>query len=89
MPFVKGQVANPNGRPKKDSWLTELAQAYAHEALDILVHQMRSDQPAIAQTAAALLLARGFGKPRQAVELTGADGEALLSGITGQLVKPE
>lgn len=74
MPFVKGQVANPNGRPKKDSWLTELAQAYGPEALDILVQQMRSDNPMIAQKAALGLLERGFGKPRQAIEHTGADG---------------
>ena len=43
----------------------------------------------IAQKAAALLIERGFGKPRQSVEMTGADGEALLSGITVKLVKPE
>lgn len=87
--YQPGQSGNPGGRPKKDAWLTELAQAYGPEALDILVQQMRSDNPMIAQKAAALLIERGFGKARQSVEMTGADGEALLSGITVKLVKPE
>lgn len=89
MPFQPGQSGNPAGRPKKDSWLTELAQAYGPEALDLLVQQMRSDNPAIAQKAASLLLERGFGKPRQSVEMTGSDGQPLVQSVTVTLVKPD
>ena len=87
--FQPGQSGNPDGRPKKDKWLTELAQAYGPEALDTLVQHMRSEKPEVAIKAAALLIERGFGKARQSVEMTGADGEPLLSGITVKLIKPE
>lgn len=53
-----------------------LAQQYGDDAIKALADiAMSPDQPAAARVSAAnALLDRGFGKPTQAVELTGANG---------------
>lgn len=89
MPWVKGQSGNAGGRPRVAAIVKEAAQAYGLEAIDKLAELMRSDNPAVAQKAAQTLLDRGFGRPEQSVEMTGADGSPLLTGITVQLVKPD
>ncbi len=89
MPFEKGRSGNPGGRPKVAALVKEAAQAYGLEASDKLAELMRSDNPGVAQKAAQTLLDRGFGRPEQAIEMTGADGEPLLSGIAVKLVKAD
>jgi hypothetical protein len=63
---------NPGGRPRALADLQLAARQYTHEALDSLVLVMRNGRPTEALAALALL-DRGWGKPRQAVELTGTD----------------
>ena len=89
MPWVKGQSGNAGGRPKVAGVVKEAAQAYGLEAIERLAELMRSDNPAVVVKAAQVLLDRGFGKPEQAVEMTGADGAPLLSGIAVRLVKAD
>lgn len=67
-PWEKGQSGNPGGRPKVAADVKEEARKHTKEALDRLVHWMRSDDPQASIRAATALLDRGCGKPTQAVE---------------------
>jgi hypothetical protein len=68
MPFVKGQSGNPSGRPKKDREIEELARQHTPAAIAALVEAL-SGKDRVA--AASVLLAYGYGKPRQPVEHSG------------------
>lgn len=73
-PWKPGQSGNPSGRPK--DLITPLARKYGNEAIQT-IYSIMSDQlmdPAVRVKAAALLLDRGYGKAREHIELTGADG---------------
>lgn len=76
MPFVKGQSGNPGGRPKAvmpdGRTLAEAAREHSPEALRVLVEALSDPDTALA--AAKEILDRGFGRPAQAVELTGEGG---------------
>lgn len=74
MAFQKGQSGNPGGRPKEDAEVKSLARASGPEAIQKLVELMRGDDRRTALAAAQALLDRGFGKPSQAVELSGEAG---------------
>jgi hypothetical protein len=78
-PWPKGVSGNPGGRPGPD--LREVREAarklapLAMERLGVLVRK----GPAQVQLAAAIaILDRAYGKPPQALEHTGPDGERLL-----------
>lgn len=75
--FLPGESPNPNGRPK----VAEEFRARARKAVDdhvidawILEVENLGDEWI---RASELLAAYGYGKPSQAVELTGAGGGAL------------
>lgn len=78
MAFQKGISGNPGGRPKEDAEVKALARSCGPEAIQKLVELMRGDDRRTALAAALALLDRGFGKPSQAVEMSGPDGEPLV-----------
>lgn len=68
MAWKKGQSGNPKGRPKKDVFIEELAQAHTEEAIATLAFVMRNGEGRERVAASVALLDRGWGKPHQTSE---------------------
>lgn len=77
MPFEKGKSGNPGGRPKLDNDVKDLARKYSKEAVKRLVDWMRDENPKASVAACQALLDRGYGKPAQAVTLSGDEENPL------------
>jgi hypothetical protein len=73
--FAPGQSGNPGGRPKEAAEVKALAREHGAEAIAKLVLLLRDDDKRTALAAAQALLDRGYGKPGQSVELSGAIGQ--------------
>lgn len=72
MPWKKGESGNPGGVPKKtDEWrlAEKLAREHTTTAIKTLVRICESDNPGAAVTAATALLNRGWGQPKQQIDL--------------------
>lgn len=104
----RGGARPGGGRPKgsrdaatiaQRGTLADLARQYTDMALKTLFEVARDGQSEAARvTAASAILDRGYGRPAQAVELTGKDGadleikvrdltfERLLTLMTGKLI---
>lgn len=75
--FAAGQSGNPGGRPQAAE-IAAIARRYTPDAIRALVAVCRGSDSASARVSAALgLLDRGWGKPRQELELSGGMGQAL------------
>lgn len=69
--FGPNNNANPRGRPAVAKEIKEIARQYTDEAVAALRAALKNKGER--STAASILLAYGYGKPPQAVELTGKD----------------
>jgi hypothetical protein len=76
--FKKGQSGNPGGRPKKteeERTLEAMCRERTPEALHAILRIMAGSKQDRAKLAAAqYVLDRAWGKPKESVELSGADG---------------
>ena len=65
--WQKGVSGNPGGRPKITAEVKELARQYTDQAIIALVKNLEDENGSVRNTAASILLDRGYGKPAQAI----------------------
>ncbi len=71
--FAPGQSGNPSGHPKGYAEFRAACREYSHEALEVIVRTMRSDDEKLAFEAAKTIHERSWGRAPAAPE----DNEAL------------
>jgi len=73
--FLPGQSGNPGGRPKEYRDFVELCREVGSPAaFAALIRELGCKDERARVTAALGILAYAWGRPRQAIELTGKDG---------------
>lgn len=77
--FQPGQSGNPNGRRPVLKQIQELAQQHSEMAFAKIIELCGSDDEKVALAAAREILDRGYGKPAQAMELSGQGGAPLAA----------
>jgi hypothetical protein len=78
MKFPKGKSGNPGGRPMVLGEVQELARQYAPTAIVELARLALKAKSETARIAAIReLFDRGYGRPRQAMEITAPAGDPL------------
>lgn len=86
-PFKKGQSGNPSGLPKDLREVIHLARSHTVTAINALAEIAgKGTSEAARVSASEALLNRAWGKPKDTVELTGAEGAPL--GLVVKIVRP-
>jgi hypothetical protein len=70
--FPTGVSGNPGGRSRADLEIRDLAQSHGASAIGRLLELTQSTNERVAVAACEALLNRGFGTPRQSIDLTAA-----------------
>ena len=78
MPFKKGKSGNPGGRPKVTAAVRELARDHGAKAIERLVELMASENERTAVAACEAVLNRGYGRPAQALTLSGEEDKPAV-----------
>jgi hypothetical protein len=81
MKFEKGKSGNPSGRPAVAKEIKELALQHSEEAFRVIIAHMHNEDAKISMAAAKEILDRAYGKPAQAVEVSGKDGGPVFAQI--------
>src|SRR5262245_8960979 len=66
--FAPGASGNLGGRPKLPIEMTEMFQAKAPEAFEVLCRHLNAKDPRVAVAAATQILDRAYGRPVQQVD---------------------
>jgi len=64
-----GQSGNPKGRPKPDVDIAALAREHGPKCIEVVVKILGSDDEKLRLAAAIALLDRGFGRPKQEMDI--------------------
>ncbi len=87
MPWTKGHSGNPNGRPKADGEIRDLARQHTEAALRTLIEiAAHGENESARVTAANSILDRGWGKP--AVPLVAAEAPKVITLNIGPTLRP-
>lgn len=70
MAFEKGRSGNPAGRRAEDRKVKLMARHYTDASIKKLASWMESDNPKASVSACVELLNRGWGKPKETVDIT-------------------
>ncbi len=81
--WKKGLSGNPTGLGRRDIEVRDLARQYTDRAIKRLAEIMEGENVKAAAFAANALLDRGFGRPSQALSVTGNMGISF-SDLVGQ-----
>lgn len=87
-PFAPGTSGNPGGRPREEREVVEALRLHGLELVEALLRASLAKKPNVKAIAEALN--RAYGKAKQVVELTGANGGPLeidLSKLTTEQVR--
>ncbi len=89
--FKKGESGNKRGRPKEIGQVRELARKHAEDALRALISIfMNPNEKGSTRVAAAqIVLDRACGKPEQALQLQGNEGEDIVPTLIINIAKRE
>lgn len=92
MAFVKGKSGNPEGRrirSEDEKKLIAAARQHTDEAVKVIVEVLRKSRSNRDKLKAAeMLLDRGWGKPRQEVNMTDDEGNMVLPVVRVEFVSP-
>ena len=79
----------PGAKSAKTLEIESAARKYAGDALKALVHvALKGEAEGSRVAAATALLDRGYGRPRQSVELSGNGGGPLAVSVTHEVIDP-
>lgn len=81
-PWQPGQSGSPGFQPKGYRRVLHLARKNSPEAMQTIVDLLHDPDPRVRLTAATAILERAWGKPKEHLQLGGAEGANVLV-VTG------
>lgn len=89
MAFKEGNSANPGGRPKKSNPAAMAAKQYALKAIEYQASVMNDpgEKTENRLKASEYIVTRAWGKPVEAIELSGDEENPIRQKITVELVR--
>jgi hypothetical protein len=85
--FVPGKSGNPGGRPKEWTEFKQQCRDHSPLALQTLLESLKDEEGNVRNKAAEILLAYAWGKPTQAVEMSGPEGSPVSISINRTVKK--
>ena len=86
-PFKPGQSGNPSGRPKTPPELMTKVRGASEHCINKAIELVDNKNPMVALRAIELLLAYGYGKPRECVQMEIAEDIQIRTQIRSLLLE--